>query len=214
MAVREPAPAPLEIKETMWSVWPTWESWTWNGYEGKDLQVEVYSKYPSVKLYLNNKLIDEQPTNEEHQFKATFNVPYAAGVLSAVGVMNGKDMETSVLKTSGDAAKIKLIADRKEIAANRQDLSFVTIEITDNSGNLQPNAENQLQFSIDGPGLIAGVDNGNCKDVASYAGNKRKAWHGRALVVVRSTQEEGDIKLTVSSQGLSDAVVMIKSKIK
>ena len=211
MAVREPAPEPLEIKETLWSVWPTWESWTWPGFEGKDIQVEVYSKYPKVRLYLNNKLIGEQATTVEQQFKATFSVPYSPGLLKAVGVENDKEMESTILQTSGDAAKIKLTADRKEILANGQDLSFVTIEITDKDGIIQPNASNRLHFKIEGAGTIAGVDNADIKDSDPYVGNTRKAWKGRALVVIKSNRNAGDIKLTVTSPGLTEAEINIKS---
>jgi len=213
MAVKEPNPDYGEIKETIWSVWPTWESWTWPGYEGKNIQVEVYSKYPKVRLYLNDKLIGEQLVTEEQQYKTTFNVSYAPGLLKAVGVMDNKEFETSVLQTSGSAANIKLISDRTTIYADGQDLSFITIEITDKEGNLQPNAKNQLQFDISGPGVIAGVDNANLKDLDQYVGNTRKAWNGRALVVIRSTNAEGDIKLKVSSPGLTDANVTIRSEI-
>lgn len=209
MAVREPNPDSGKIKVTGWAVWPTWESWTWPGYEGKEIQVEVYSQYPKVRLYLNHKLIDEQATTEEQQFKATFNVLYAKGELKAVGVLDNKEVETTILQTSGDAVKIKLIADRTKIAADGQDLSFVTVEVTDKDGKLQPNAENSLQFKIDGPGVIAGVDNANIKDVDPYIGNSRKVWHGRALVVIRSTKNAGNIKLLVSSKGLNNGVESI-----
>jgi beta-galactosidase len=212
LAVREPEPEPLKIKETIWSVWPTWESWTWPGYEGKNLQVEVYSRYPLVRLYLNNNLIGEQITTEAQQFKAVFDVPYAPGILSAVGVSENKESETTLLQTSGNAAKIRLIPDRTNIAADGQDLSFITIEVTDKDGILQPNAQNQLHFSISGPGVIAGVDNGDIKDLAPYNGTTRKAWHGRALVVVRSTKDTGEIKLTVSSAELTEANVNIMTE--
>ncbi|WP_255485168.1 glycoside hydrolase family 2 TIM barrel-domain containing protein [Mucilaginibacter sp. X5P1] len=214
MAVREPNPEPLEIKNTWWSVWPTWESWTWPGYAGKDIQVEVYSKYPKVRLYLNNKLIGEKPTTDGQEYKAEFTVAYAPGVLKAVGVENDKEVESTILKTSGDAAKIQLTADRKEIIANGQDLSYVTIEITDKDGIFQPNATNRLNFKIEGPGTIAGVANADMKDTDSYVGNSRKAWHGHALVVIRSTHGVGDIKLTVGSSGLSGATLNIKSLLK
>jgi len=212
MAVREPNPDSGKIKTTAWAVWPTWESWTWPGYEGKEIQVEVYSKYPKVRLYLNNKLVGEQATTEEQQFMATFTLPYAAGELKALGVMDNKEVETTILKTSGVAAKIKLISDRTKISTDGQDLSFVTIEVTDKDGKLQPNAENRLQFKIDGPGVIAGVDNANIKDLDPYVGTSRKTWHGRALVVIRSTKKTGNIKLTVSSEGLSNADVTIIGK--
>ena len=211
MAVREPAPEPLEIKETWWSVWPTWESWTWPGFEGKTVQVEVYSNYQKVRLYLNNKLIGEQATALGQQFKATFSIPYSKGLLKAVGVENDKEMESFILQTSGDATKIKLKADRKEILANGQDLSYITVEITDKNGIIQPNASNRLNFKIDGPGLIAGVDNADLKDFDQYVGNTRKAWKGRALVVIKSTHDFGDIKLTVTSPNLEETVLNIKT---
>ena len=209
VAVREPNPESGKIKETIWAVWPTWESWTWPGYEGKEIQVEVYSKYPKVRLYLNKKLIGEQASAEEQQFKATFTVPYEPGLLSAVGVMDNEEKEKTILQTSGTAAKIKLIPDRTKISADGQDLSFITIEVTDKDGLLQPNAQNQLHFSVSGPGVIAGVDNAKLKDVDPYVGNIRKTWHGRALVVIRSSKNAGDILLTVSSPGLNDAIATI-----
>jgi beta-galactosidase len=211
MAVREPEPEPLEIKETQWSVWPTWESWTWPEFEGKNIQVEVYSKYPKVRLYLNNQLIGEQATTVDQQFKATFPVPYTPGLLKAVGVENDKEMESTILQTSGDAAKIKLTSDRKEILANGQDLSFITVEITDKNAIFQPNATNRLHFKVEGVGTIVGVGNADIKDCDPYVGNTRKAWKGRALVVIKSKRNAGDIKLTVTSPGLTETALTIKT---
>ena len=213
MAVREPEPKPLEIKVTQWAVWPTWESWTWPGYENKDMQVEVYSKYPKVRLYLNNKMIAEKSTTIDQEFKAVFDVPYVTGELMAVGIKDDKEVEKTYLKTAGNATKIKLSADRNRVVANGQDLTFIIVEVADESGLLQPNAENRLHFTIDGPGVIAGVDNANLKDIDPYVATSRKAWHGRALIVVKSTKNVGDIKLSVSSTGLADASVTIKSEL-
>jgi beta-galactosidase len=211
MAVREPNPEPMEIKTTWWSVWPTWESWSWPEYIGKEIQVEVYSKYPRVRLYLNDKVIGEKATTREQEYKATFSVAYSPGVLKAVALENNKEMESTILQTAGNAAKIKLTADRKEIIANGQDLMYVTIEITDKDGILQPDAANRLYFKIDGPAVIAGIDNANLKDTDSYTGNTRKAWHGRALAVIRCTHGVGDIKLSVSSAGLPEVFLSIKT---
>ncbi|HEY9197178.1 MAG TPA: DUF4982 domain-containing protein, partial [Mucilaginibacter sp.] len=212
MAVREPEPDPLEIKTTWWSVWPTWESWTWPGYAGKPVKVEVYSKYRRVRLYLNDKLIGEKATTAEQEHKAEFMVPYSPGRLKAVGVDDsGKEMETTVLQTAGDAAKIKLTADRKEITADGQDLCYVSIELTDKDGIPQPDAINRLTFKIEGPGVIAGIANADMKDTDPYTGNTHKAWHGRALVVIKSTHNAGDIRLKVSSAGLSEAGLNIKT---
>jgi beta-galactosidase len=211
LAVREPAPEPLEIKTTLWSVWPTWESWTWPGFEGKTISVEVYSKYSKVRLYFNDKLIGEKNTSIEQEFKAIFSVPYSAGVLKAVGVENDKEIESKVLQTAGETAQMKLTADRKEILANGQDLTYITVAITDKKGIFQPNANNRLHFKIEGPAVIAGVDNADLKDLEQYTANTRKAWKGRALVVIKSTHQAGDIKLWVTADGLKGENVIIKS---
>jgi beta-galactosidase len=211
MAVKEPNPDNGRIKLTSWAVWPTWESWTWPGREGKDMQVEVCSKYPAVRLYLNDKLIGEQPTGIEQQFKAVFTVPYAPGLLKAAGVDHNREMRSVQLKTAGKADRIKLTADHTTIHATGQDLSFVTVEVTDEYGNIQPNADNELLFSIKGAGVIAGVDNANLKDTDPYVSNKRKTWKGRALVVIKSIHRPGDIELKVSSPGLSGSTIILNA---
>lgn len=212
MAVREPEVAPDSIHTTTWAVWPTWESWTWPGFEGKKIQVEVYSKFPKVRLYRNNTLIGEKKTGEAEKFMAKFYVPYEQGELRAYGVMDEKNVDSCLLKTASGAAKLKLTADRKTIKANGQDVSFIAVEVTDAKGVLQANAENTLHFSIDGPGSIAGVDNANLKDTASYVSNVRNAWNGRALVVIKSSKKAGAIKLTVSAQGLTSETITVNVK--
>ncbi|NLO69612.1 MAG: glycoside hydrolase family 2 protein [Porphyromonadaceae bacterium] len=212
MAVREPNPEPRQIIETRWSVWPTWESWNWPGFEGKNIQVEVYSKYQKVKLYLNNNLIGEKETTEAQEFKAIFDVPYKKGVLKAVGVDNGKELESKTLQTSDEPTQISLQADRKIITAGGQDLAYITVEIADKNGHRVPNADNRLNFEITGPGLIAGIDNADIKDIYPYVGNSRKAWKGRALVIIRSTKQPGDITLKVISDGLNESNIVIKSE--
>lgn len=212
MAVKEPNPAEGEIKETMWSVWPTWESWTWPGYEGKDIEVEVYSKYPKVRLYHNDKLVGELPTTKEQEFKATFKVPYEAGIIKAVAVDGDVEKESVFIQTAEEAKHIRLLADRTELNADGQDLSFVTVEITDNDGVIQPHAAHQLKFKVEGAGEIVGVDNANLQDEDLYVSDSRKAWKGRAMVVVKSAREAGEINITVSAEGLEPASIQLSSK--
>ncbi|RZK51917.1 MAG: DUF4982 domain-containing protein, partial [Pedobacter sp.] len=210
MAVREPQPAPLEIKETLWSVWPTWESWTWPGFEGKPIDVEIYSKYARVRLYLNDKLIGEKSTAEKEQFRATFSVSYTKGQLKAVGVnADGSEAGNSILSTAGNTAKIKLTVDRNTLKANGQDLAYVTVELVDENGNLQPNANSILNFEIKGEGTLIGIDNADIKDTDPYVGKSRKAWHGRALAVIKTTRKKGDITITVTSPGLPASKIKI-----
>ena len=95
--------------------------------------------------------------------------------------------------------------------ANGQDLIFVTVELTDENGVMQPNSNNRMTFKMEGEGTIAGVGNADIEDPDSYVGNTLKAWKGRALVVIKSNHQAGEIKLSVSSNGLEGKSIVIKS---
>jgi len=177
----------------------------------KNVEVEVYSKYPKVQLYLNDQFLGEKETGEQQQFKAVFIVPYSPGILKAVGAANGKEQESVTLKTAGEAVQIKLAADRKEMKADGQDLTYIAVELRDQEGVLNPNADGRLTFKIEGPGTIQAVDNANLKDFEPYQSLTRKAWHGRALAIVRSSHQKGEIKVTVSGDGLQAQTITITS---
>lgn len=127
-------------------------------------------------------------------------------VEQVVGTIN--DVKAQALTLKNDMTRLGVQAE----GIGQIDLSFVTIELTDKDGVFQPNANNLLHFSISGPGVIVGVGNADIKDVDPYVGTSRKAWHGRALVVVRSTHEGGDINLTVSTPGMDAVTVAIKAE--
>lgn len=211
MAVREPNGYWGEIKETLWSVWPTWESWNWPGHEGKTIEVEIYSRYPSIRLYLNDKLIAERPTTRKEEFKAIIPMPYQEGTLKAVGIENGQEMESTTLTTAGKAENIVLTPDRTVLQSDGQDLCYVTVELTDNEGHRNPNAENELTFSLKGAGEIIAVDNANLKDSMPYTSLTRKAWKGRAMVIIKTRRNAGNITLQAVSPNLKSSKVTVRS---
>ena len=186
-------------------MWPTWESWNWPGHEGKSIDVEIYSRYPSVRLYLNGKLVAEKPTTREQEFKAVIPVPYAPGTLRVAGVENGQEVESRTLETAGKAARIRLSADRTTMAADGQSLTYVNVEITDKSGRPMPIADNLLQFELEGPATLLATCSGDLKDCVPYTSPERKAWKGRAMAVVKSGKTPGEVTLTVKGKGLKKA---------
>jgi beta-galactosidase len=210
--VRLPEPEGKKIIAIMWATYPTLPTWSWPGQEGKELQVEVYSGAEKVQLFLNDKLIGEKPTGREQEFKAVFSVPYAPGTLKAVGLRGDRAVAESVLTTAGDTAKLRLTADRTVVNADGEDLSFVTVEAVDSQGRLQPHSDQEVQFSLSGPGAIAAVANGDGQDDASYHADRRKLYQGRAQVILRTSRQAGPIKLTAASSGLGDGSVAIESK--
>lgn len=212
MAVNRPVPSDKKEIVSYWG-WPDErQSWNWKGNEGKLMYVNVYSNYPQVRLELNGKAIGTQPVSAETKLTATFTVPYEAGELKAIGMQDGKDVETKILKTTGEAAKIRLTADRTEIRADRNDLAYVTVEVTDEAGQLVPDAALPVNFTIGGDCTLAGVENGNPTDMKSFQTPKVTSFKGKCLVVLRPTGKSGKIKLTAESVGLEKAEIEIAVK--
>jgi beta-galactosidase len=108
------------------------------------------------------------------------------------------------VRTAGAPAKVKLTADRGAIQADGDDLSFITVRIEDQHGNLCPMADNLVHFEVTGAGTIAGVDNGNAATVEPFQADHRKAFSGMALLIVRSKPgEAGRVKIVATSDGLA-----------
>jgi beta-galactosidase len=81
----------------------------------------------------------------------------------------------------------------------------------DAEGRFQPDANQEVQIAINGPGEIAAVGNGDGQDTATYHGDRRKLFQGRALVVVRTSRQGGPIHLTATAPGLSDGTTDIQA---
>jgi beta-galactosidase len=198
-----------------WSKWHWYdvvENWNWKGNEGKIMDVSVYSSCEQVELFLNGKSLGKKPTNRSNKFTAIWRVPYQPGTLKAAGYKGRKQVSISELKTAGDPVFIKLTADKPEIRADGQDLSYITVELNDAAGIRNPDAENLVSFSIEGPGTIIAVGNANPVSIESYQLPQRKAWRGRCLVIVKSESKAGPIILKATAQGLNPASIEINSK--
>ena len=194
MAVKEPDGYHGKIHETMWSVWPTWPSWTWPGWEGKSVEVEVYTKAPEVKLFLNDKLIDTKKVSRETQYKAVFSLPYEAGTLRAEA--GGKSVS---LATAGKPARLQLTTDKKVITANGQSLAYITVEVVDKEGRLCPEAAIPCEAVVKGQGQLMAFASADMKDREPYTSPKVTTWKGRAMLVVRSGKAKGKTQVTIKS---------------
>jgi beta-galactosidase len=212
LGVRQPAPEGREVRVTRWGVFPVFESWNWPGMEGKPLDVEIYSRAETVRLYLNDKPIAQQHTTRAERFKANFTVPYAPGVLKVVALQGGKPVAEAALRTVGEPVQIRLIADRIELRANGQDLAFVTVETVDAAGHAHPNADHQIAFTLKGPGAIAAVGNADMFSDELYQAGARKLFHGKALAIVRTSRTAGVLSLTATAPGLKQATLQLTSR--
>ena len=205
MAVKEPDGYRGKIHGTSWSVWPAWESWSWPGWEGKPIEVEVYTKTPEVKLYLNDQLVGTKAVSKDTGFKAVFTLPYEPGTLRAAS-----DKGSATLSTASEPATIRLIPDRRVITADGQDLCYVTVEVVDKNGNICPDAAIPCEAIVKGQGSLLAFASADLTDREPYTSPRVTTWKGRALLVVRSTEKKGRAQVSIKSS-LPAAVLTIQS---
>jgi beta-galactosidase len=208
--------------------------WNWAGREGQPIAVMVYTNASEVELFLNGHSLGRKKRFSEpvalpvgrnvangvaktdpdliqdgkflSKWRLEWQVPYAPGSLKAVAYEGGKQVAAHEVRTAGAPAKIELVPDRSVIAADGDDLSFVTVRIEDKDGNLCPMADSLVRFNVTGAGKIEAVDNGNAATVEPFQANHRKAFSGLALLIVRSKPgAAGAIHVTATSDGLAQA---------
>jgi beta-galactosidase len=182
--------------------------WTWE--PGKVVDVwAYYNNADEVELFLNGRSLGKRKKNGD-ELHVMWRVPFEPGTLKAVSRRSGRIVLTKQIHTAGKPARIELIADRKIIDADG-DLSFVTVRILDNNGNLVPYADDLVNFKISGEGFIDGVDNGSPTSMEPFKASYRKAFNGLALVIIKSNKK-GKINLVASAKGLQSFSVEISVK--
>ena len=156
---------------------------------------------------------------------SVFNVAYTAGTLT-LKAYDEAGNEIALDETCGqytvstpDApAMLKVTADKTEIAADGSSLVYITVDVVDANGNLDTTATNNITFTLAGEGKILGVDNGDqattrkfqqASVLTSDTSANINAYAGKALVIVSSTEEAGEITVNIASAGLTGDTVVI-----
>jgi len=210
MAVQRPLQEGRTELISPWGWSDELQGWTWPGHEGKTLKVRLYSSGDQVRLLLNGKEIGVKRVSTETQFKAEFDVPYAAGELKAIALSNGSQIAEVKFKTAAQPAALRLKADRQSIRRDRNDLSYVILEVVDQDGEVVPDATVPVTFSISGEGELAAAGSANPKDIRSFRQPRPTTYHGRALVIVRPKGSAGTVTLQAETDGLASARLVLE----
>jgi beta-galactosidase len=190
--------------------------WNWEGGKVTKVPVFVYTNGDCAELFLNGKSLGKKyknPTSEKsiERFRLMWNdVTYQPGELKAVAYKEGEKIGEEVLKTAGEPYQIRLTPDRSTIHADGMDLSYLLVEAVDKDGNICPLANNKIELSISGPGRIAGVGNGNPQSFDPFQANYVNLFYGKAMIIVGSGFEKGNINITATSNGLAKDLKLIK----
>ena len=183
--------------------------WTPKSIEAHNENVEIYSNCETVELFLNGKSLgsksrppDDSPRN--------WDVPYAAGAIKAVASNGGRIVATHELRTAGAPAGILLSSDRERITNSYDDVSHVTVRVVDRNGVPVPSADNLIEFTVTGPGVIAAVDNGDNASHELFQTNSRHAFQGECIAMIKAKTPTGPITVTATSPGLRAGSITIR----
>jgi beta-galactosidase len=208
--------------------------WNWKGKEGQIIPVTCFTNCDTVELFLNGRSLGvkgyEFPRlgmevrwgNLPDRAKVlrttadlhlSWDVLYEPGALKAVGTKDGKIFATDEVYTTGDPASIGLSSDRASIGTDPSDVAHVTVHILDQNGRVVPIADNEIAFEIEGAGSLLATDNGNPASLEDYKSNRRRAFNGLCLAIVKSNGKTGEIQVSAVSPGLQAARVSIGTKV-
>ena len=184
----------------------------WNWQEGQDVDLwAYYNNADEVELWVNGESQGTR-TKGPDEFHVVWRVPFHAGTVRAEARREGRVVATQEIRTAGAPARIRLTPDRSTLAADGRDLCYVTVEVTDRDGNLCPWADDDIAFSLQGAATLAGVDNGSPISLERFKADHRRAFYGKCLVVLQTTDHSGTIRLTATADGLEPATVTLKAK--
>ncbi|MDR0759442.1 MAG: DUF4982 domain-containing protein, partial [Treponema sp.] len=204
-------PANMDKNEVVsrWG-WPeAYPEWTFAGYEGKPVKVDVFSAAEETKLFLNGKSLGRKPVGKEHRYKAQFDLRYEPGTLRAVSFSGGREISSCEIETTGKAAGIRIIPEKKILHAGGQSLCFIRVEIVDNQGRRVPFDDRKAKAEVAGAGALAAFGNGRPITEENYTTGEFTSYLGRFLAIIRSGYETGEAVLTVKIEDIGEESVSV-----
>ncbi len=198
--------------------------WNWEGREGMETPVMVFSSGDEAELFLNGesqgvRRKGEGPTYKQHNIEVCKNgyrfvwedVEYEPGELKVVVKKNGKPWATATRVTTGKTAAVKATPDRKRIAGDARDLSYISVATVDAKGNVVPTDCRKVSFSVKGPAKLIGFCNGDPTDQRCMQDPEQAFFQGRIVAVLRGERgESGKATVTIKAEGLEPVRVPVK----
>ena len=189
--------------------------WNWENKIGETVPVFVYTNGDCAELFLNEKSQGKKCKNPKsnvatERFRLMWHdVKYEPGTLKVVAYKDGELLGENSVTTAEEPYKLRLSTDKKTLKANGKDLSYILIEALDKNGNVCPLATNFVEISIQGPGMIKGVGNGNPQSFHPFKSKNIALFYGKAMLIVGSEYESGKITVEVSTKNLKSAKTIL-----
>ncbi|WP_337100620.1 glycoside hydrolase family 2 TIM barrel-domain containing protein [Paenibacillus sp. YIM B09110] len=181
----------------------------WNWAEGEQLKIACHTNCEEVELFLNGRSLGAKHLIDAPKLYLTWEVAYEEGILEAVAKGADGNPYTCVLRTVSKPEQIAMHVDSPDLKADGEDIAHVEIQVTDSEGRFVYGSDDLIELSVEGPGEIIGIENGDSQDLTPYSSKSRKAFNGKLLAYIRTQQAPGRIVVKAASRGLQPAQVEI-----
>jgi len=175
--------------------------------------VAAYTNCDSVELWLNGRSLGRKPVDPIEMVQ--WQVPYEPGTLKAIAYLGERPVAERTVETTGPAVALGLevhpSAARATLPADGELALPITVFATDAQGRRVPTAEDRVEFSIEGPGRIIGVGNGDPTCHQSDKGRERNLFRGLAQVIVQFDARPGNVTLRATSAALKPATLELRT---
>jgi beta-galactosidase len=184
--------------------------WNWPERKGQVTPVYVYTSGDEGELFLNGKSLGRKKKGQYEYRLKWDDVVYQPGELKVTAYKNGVKWAEAIERTAEKASALSMSADRPAVRSDGCDLIFITVRIEDRNKLLVPGSNNLISFSVEGPGKIVAVDNGDATSHDPFQASYRKAYNGLCLVIVKAEKGvKGTFTVKATSKGLKDASVIV-----
>lgn len=189
--------------------------WNWEGREGQKTPVFVYTNYPSAELFINGKSYGKQTKNNssvQSRYRLMWmDAIYEPGEVKVVAYdALGKAVEEKTIRTAGKPHHIELIPDRTQLSADGKDLAYINVRVVDKDGNLCPNDQRLVKFSVTGDGKYRASANGDPTSLDLFHLPQMPLFNGQLTSIVQAGEEAGELVFEAQAKGLTSAKITIK----
>ncbi len=203
--------------------------WTWPGREGENTPVFVYTNYPEAELFVNGKSYGKQRKLTADEARALqgkdslwlqrryrlmwTDVPYEPGELKVVAYDNsGKKVEEKTVRTAGKPHHLEVVADRMTLSADGKDLAYITVRVVDKDGNLCPDDDRLVSFTVKGAGSFRAAANGDATCLDLFHLPRMHAFSGQLTAIVQSGAESGNLVFEAKAKGVKAGKLTLEVK--
>ncbi|WP_433676930.1 glycoside hydrolase family 2 TIM barrel-domain containing protein [Microbacterium gorillae] len=194
-----------------WRVTDAVESWSWRGSEGKRAEITVYSTADEIELVVGDRSIGRRRAGRNTEFRFSFTTQWESGTVRAIAYRDGTEVSRSELSSASDDVSVQLRPEANTLLADGDDLAFVHVELADADGVVEMLDDDHVDVEVSGPAELVGFGTANPAPVDSFLSARTTTYRGRALAIVRSTGETGEVRITARSRHRGETTVTLRA---